>query len=440
MKRWIWLGMILLLSACASGGGNDATPTPLRPLVREAIHVENQAGKLQVTLNEITLLDATPPMDTQIFAVLADGVGESSYLLFPSNQAGVPETMLTLAEYPLQLEPLNGEAYLWLVALKHHAYDISEEQATIAEKLALAFSQLAATQPTLADLVALQPDLLPWFGEIEVLGELQTSFRAAENWSADETLTSNTLSLQLSVTYAPPSLVSLAPSPQAITITPTPSAIPPNFTSQMGQALEGYKLVVSEDFANASSTVKWFIGSDPTYSASLVNGAYQIALLGIDPNREVGLSWGSIQGLYFDDYVIRARMRVLQPDVIARYGLWLHYQDDFNFVFFGVENTGRYRVARFRRVYEELVPWTSSPLVFSGDTSNELEISLQQERYSLKINGQTLASTEDRAFFSGRIAFFCYSETVPATCQLEAIEIWIPNNYGYPRPTTTPRP
>jgi hypothetical protein len=446
------LGLLLTIAGCSTFQDEPAVPTstPQRPATREFVYVNDTDGLLSVTVSELRLSRAS---DTQVLAVLANGDGSPSYVLYPSNQPGVPEPTLSLADYPLQLAVQDAE--LWVLVVRHHAYPVSERigQSEIAHQLASGFDQLQVDHSPnpLAQIVAANKDLQAWFGEIDVLGEFSIQLTAERNWLVGENH-ANSADGGFAINYAV-SLTAAEDIGEIISLTPEVIETPlvnvpsPGITPSLSTAsiferdIPGYRRVISEDFSEARSTVEWFIGSDPTYSANIVNGAYQILLTALEERRNnTALSWGSIQDVTLDNYVVRARVRVLQDEVIARYGLWLHYRDDFNFLFFGMENTGRYRVARFQTGYTELSPWTSSPVVHTGSAANELEVHLNGDTYTMAINGTPLVTTSDRAFREGRIAFFCYSESVPATCHLERIEVWIPENAPFPKPTDTPTP
>jgi hypothetical protein len=444
--------LLVVMAGCSAFQDESSTaiPTPQRPATREFVYVNDSDGLLSVTLSELRLSRAS---DTQVLAVLATGNGSPSYILYPSNQPGVPEPTLSLANYPLQQDV--RDAGLWVLAVHHRAYPVSERigQSEIARQLAAGFDQLQAERPdhVLAHIVAANENLHAWFGEIEVLGEFFIRLPAQRNWLIGDNRAKAAegdfeIDYTVSLTAAEDAgeIISLTPEgveTPMVSVPSPPETVTVSPASIFDKDIPGYRRVIAEDFSEASSTVEWFIGSDPTYSANIVNGAYQILLTAVEARRNnTALSWGSIQDVTLDTYVVRARVRVLQEDVIARYGLWLHYQDDFNFLFFGVENTGRYRVARFQTGYTELVPWMSSPIVYTGSVANELEIRLDGDTYTMAINGTPLVTTSDQAFHEGRVAFFCYSESVPATCHLERIEIWIPENAPFPKPTDTPTP
>lgn len=437
--------MVGVISGCSflPDSSPEPTPTPERPIVREAAYESASNAFLTVTLSDLTLLKMGDDLDTQVLAVLADGGGNPSYVLYPSNQPGVSDRTLALADYPLGLNVSSEKAGLWVLALRHSAYAVSQRmgQAMLAARLAAAYDQMLARstppdKPLAAIVAAEVPLLLDWFGEIEVLGELSLALEAAKGWSVGENRAQAPddgfrLSYTVSVNRS-----DVLPTPAA-----TSELSPLMSVSIFEQDLPGYRRVISETFENGRSTVKWFTGSDPTYTASLVDGAYQILLTGVDESRGIALSWGSIQDLIFDDYVVRARMRVLEPTVTARYGLWLHYQNEFTFLFFGLETTGRYRIARFQRVYTEFAPWTShSAINIGGGRSNDVEVRMDGTSYTMAVNGQPLVTVSDGVLSKGRIAFFCFAESVPATCQLERLEVWIPEDQPFPKPTDTPSP
>ena len=438
LKGILSLLITVILSACAPGSG-DTTATPQRPAAREAVYVSPTDGELRVSLRGLQLLSAQGDPDTQVLVVLASGDTNPAYVLYPSNQPGVPGDRIDLADYPLRTSASSARVGLWAVALKHQAYPLAASlgQEAIADQLARGFDRMqsgnAMSAAPLAEIVAgAGDDLLAWFGEVDVLGEVALELSASGGWSAGENQVQSRdggIALSYEVTFgsAPDT------TPQAI---PSPAASEIDYFGEIG----GYRQVVHDDFDGARSTVEWFIGRDPTYSATIVNNAYQIVLQQFDEGRSTSTIWGSIQGLYFHDYIVRARVRVLQDDVLARYGLWLRYQDDFHFLFFGMENTGRYRAARFQTGYTELNPWTEDDIVNTGNATNVLEVLVDGDNFTMSINGEALVTVFDTTYTDGRIAFFCHSDSVPTTCHLEEIAVWVPEDDPFPKPTVTPLP
>ena len=418
------------MAACEQSDSGAPTATPERPSNIDAIYITPDEGALDIYLTQLDLLVSQNDPDTQVLVVLASGDANPSYVLYPSNQPGVPQMALDLTDYPLRFDDSVERVGLWAVALKHQAYPIAAAlgQDQIAAQLARGFDQLIAQDSPpanpLAPIVAeADASLLAWFGEIEVLGEVALELTAAGGWSAGENQVQSRdggLSMRYEVLFAD-AVPDVAVVTEAPTDTPT---VGPTTDPGIGLALgitpaadddpdaifgdiEGYRQVVYENFDDAQSEVEWFIGRDPTYSATIVNNAYQIVLEDFERNRSTATIWGSIQGLIFDDYIVRARMRVIQEDVLARYGLWLHYQDQFNFLFFGMENTGRYRAARFQTGYTELSPWAEDDIVNPDNEANLLEVIVEGTNFTMGINGEALVTVSDRQWADGRIAFFC---------------------------------
>jgi len=107
--------------------------------------------------------------------------------------------------------------------------------------------------------------------------------------------------------------------------------------------------------------------------------------------------------------------------------LWFHYQDDFNFIYFGLSNEGSYRVAVILRNANrrEIQDWTPHPAIRPGAATNTLTIEASVTgEIALSINGERVATFTDRTFSAGSLAFFCYAQSVPTTCRLERLRIW----------------
>jgi hypothetical protein len=436
------LALTITLTACAVGQSDSGpTATPQRPDEREAIYTSAAQGDLNISLNELQLQALAGDPDTQVLIVLASGDTNPAFVLYPSNQPGIRQDSITLRDYPLRMDASAERVGLWAVALRHRAYPVAAAigQQRIAEQLAGGFDQLVAQgsppPDPLAQIVAGAGEgLLAWFGEIDVLGEVALELSAAQGWSAGENQVlsrDNGLALRYEVTFG----AATETTPEMIPTLAASTEVAGNPFSF--EEIPGYRQVLHEDFNGAQSNVEWFIGRDPTYSATIVNNAYQIVLETIDRGRATTTIWGSIQDMYFDNFIVRARMRVVQEDVLARYGLWLHYQDEFHFLFFGMENSGRYRAARFQNGYTELNPWTMNDIVNTGNTENLLEVLVQGDEFTIAVNGEPLVTVSDSLYADGRIAFFCYSDAVPTTCHLQEIAVWVPEDEPFPKPTAT---
>ncbi len=422
IRHSAWLFGLLCLAGCGLVGPT-ATPTPSRQAAPAALHVTQAEGaRWRVTLDALRYTPPEGDSAAQWLAIVAAPEAPPAYVLFPSNQPDIDASTVDLSAYPLHISSEASGARVWVLALRHTAYPVIDT-ADAAERIAAGF---AARGPSLAEIVAADAGLLAWFGQVTLLESLTAQLGAEDTWWPGENRVQGealTLGYALQSAQAPP--------PPTATPAPAPTDDTPS--------VENWRLVIDEDFTGGESAVTWFTGQDDFYQASLIEGAYQITLTQIDPARgDIALSWGSIQALSFDDYIVRARMRVLEPDILARYGLWLHYQDDFNFLFFGLETSGRFRVARFQNSYTELHSWAASEQVNRAAAENVMEVRLMDEEYTLSLNGTPVVVTTDASFVEGRIAFFCYAESVPATCQLRSLQVWVPSTQPFPRPTHTP--
>jgi hypothetical protein len=75
----------------------------------------------------------------------------------------------------------------------------------------------------------------------------------------------------------------------------------------------------------------------------------------------------------------------------------------------------------------EIQDWTPHPAILRGAATNTLTIEAYSGgTYTLSANGEQLLTFKDQTFDGGSIAFFCYAQSVPATCRLERLRVWEP--------------
>ncbi|MBZ0308957.1 MAG: DUF1080 domain-containing protein [Anaerolineae bacterium] len=420
--------LIFCLNACSTLGANS-TATPPHPEEREAIYTAiSGENLLTITLRELSLLGDSS--ETQILAVLADGEGNVAYVLYPSNQPGITDTQISLNDYPLQLETSTESVSLWVTALRHHAYPVAARigMSEIAAELATVFNRLVAggslptRSPSAAIVAQADEAILDWFGEIEILGEAAFSLSTTQDMGEHD-LESPDGGFRLRYFLSRSSESVLAE-----------TTIP---TSVFPDEYSGYRKVIDETFAGNLSDLQWFTDREEEYIVELSNQSYEVDLLKLDETSESVISWGSIQDLVFDDYIVRAQMRLVQPNTNGSLGLWLHYLDGNHFLSFALNHLGQYRVMRYENRDVELTPWTAAAAINPGGQANMMEVRLRGNEYTLFINGTAMTSVNDDAYENGRIAFYCYAEEIPATCRLESLEVWIPEGQPYPMPTPT---
>jgi hypothetical protein len=130
---------------------------------------------------------------------------------------------------------------------------------------------------------------------------------------------------------------------------------------------------------------------DSTYVNHIIDGAYEIRLTDIT-QREFGISWGSIEGAQFKNYILEADVSLLEDNLTdAQYGIWFHYQDDFNFIYFGLSNQGEYRVAvvKDNSTQRTIQDWTPHPAIRPGAATNTLTIEAWSDgMITLSVNGE----------------------------------------------------
>ena len=409
-------------SSSASSSSQTPPPTP----ATESLHLSGTSAtgaRLRVTLPSIKLLKAQADTTTQLFLVLADAQGTYSYLVYPANRAGDTTDKFDLSASPLELtlRENTSAVVLWIIAVHNTRYNAAEMFGldALAASLANGVSDWLARgdqkdDPLAAVVSASRGALYDWFAEAEVLGQSMIPFEEKDDWDiglGSQLSPDGGLNVVYTVQVVSAAEVALMP-------TPTP----------VGEHA-GYALVMDDTFENGTTPGPWYQGEDSTYINQVVEGAYQIRLTNL-VQRDFGLSWGSLEGQRFENYIIEARVRLVEDNVAdARYGIWFDYQDDYNFIYFGISNAGEYRVAVVVRNSNrvEVQDWTPHPAILRGAATNTLTIEAYSGGdYTLSVNGEQLLTFKDQTFSGGSIAFFCYAESVPATCRLERLRVWEP--------------
>lgn len=444
VRRWLTIGLCLgcTLLACSPQDNpitrtytpvdSPARPTPVDPALHD--EASSSAGpRLRVTLPTITLLKRAPDDDAQLLLVMADPQGAYSYLLYPANRPGDTTDEFDLTGYPLELvvDESTASATLWILAFHNQRYEIAEKLGldALASTLASGFrAWLAegdpAQDPLAAVVSASNGALFDWFATIDVLGQAVATFQADGTWPVGlDSLRSADGGLSAVYTVQFLSTASANTQPLA-----TPASTP-DLPTLSAVERSGYVLRLDETFAGGVGEQLWYQGRDDTFTNQIVDGAYEIALKDID-QRDHAVSWGSIEGLRFEDYVVEAEVRMVEDGVDdGRLGIWFNYQDDYNFIYFGISTQRKYRVAIIQRNQNriEIQDWTPHPAIRPVTDGNLLTIETSRDgSVALSINGERVRTFDDETFTSGSVAFFCYARSVPATCRLEHIRIWEP--------------
>jgi hypothetical protein len=425
IRRWLpYVGLVFLLVACSARPTDPRLPTPPATPAEEVLQVSGTSTtgpRLRVTLPLIELNQRPSEQKVQLFLVLADAQGTYSYMLYPANDAGFAVDQFNLTDYPLEisLNENTSAVTLWILAVHNTRYYAAEMFGldALVASLGLGFRNWLAEgdpedDPLAAVISASNGVLYEWFAGIDVLAQNMITFEAADGWDVglgSRPSPDGGMNTVYSVHYVSSDDVALLPSP-------TPAPLRP-----------GYHLLVDETFPGGTSTQRWYQDQDNTYVNHMVDGAYEIRLTDIS-QREFGISWGSIEGAQFKDYILEADVSLLEDNLTdAQYGIWFHYQDDYNFIYFGLSSQGEYRVAVVKNnsTQRTIQDWTPDPAIRPGAATNTLTVEAWSDgMFTLSANGEQLLSFNDTTYDSGSVAFFCRSTVVPTTCQLTRLQIW----------------
>lgn len=431
-RRWLVIFLFVIaceLLACNAPANSpnlpeSTLPTPPPTPADEVLRVSGMTPsgeRLGVKLPLVKLLKRQPEEKAQLFLIMADAQGTYSYLMFPANGSGYAIDQFDLTDYDLEigLNEATSTITLWILAVHNNRYYAAEMFGpdALAASLGLGFRDWLATgdpqdDPLAAVIAGSDGTLYEWFAGIDVLGQEMLTFQADEQWNVGLGSFPSPDG-GMNVVYS----VRLV-SAEEVAQTPTPTPL---------AALPGYTLRVDDMFTGATSSHQWYEDQDTTYINRIVDGAYEIRLTDIT-QREFGVSWGSIEGEQFTSYILEADVSLIEEDVIeGQYGIWLHYQDDYNFLYFGLSNKGEYRVAvvKDNSTQREIKSWTPHPAIRPGAATNTLVIETQADgTITLSVNGAELLEFNDQTYRQGSIAFFCRAKSVPTTCHLTHLRVW----------------
>jgi hypothetical protein len=426
--KYLWLiGILLVMVGCSTNTGQEEQtplPTPAADVLQIS-GVSPMGSRLRITVHSVDLLQRDADDTVQMFLVLADPAGTYSYLLYPANREGDSLDKFDLIDYPLEIS-LNENSTavsMWVVAVHNRRYQAAENLGleSLAGALAVGFYDWlsigdSSNDPLAAVVSASNGTLYEWFACIDVLGQTMTEFRLKDNWN---TGTNSLLSADdgIQVIYAARLI-----DEDSADATPTP-------VSMDTRDHNGYTLRVDDSFEDAKSTNSYYERAGTTFINQVIDGAYEIRLENI-LDRSYALSWGSIENAHFDHYIIEAQVKLDTENAQnARYGIWFNYQDDYNFIYFGISARGEYRVAviESNSLDREIQGWTPHPAINPGATTNILTIETGSDgSYALGINGERVLTFSDGTFDGGSVAFFCYAESTPTVCHLERLHVWEP--------------
>lgn len=185
-------------------------------------------------------------------------------------------------------------------------------------------------------------------------------------------------------------------------------------------------VLVEEDFDGDTAINDWFIGRASDSVIRFEDDAYQVVLADRGATSTDPTSWGSLRGFFHENGTVEAIIYAdpFNATADARTGLWLRYQTESDFLAFMIRGDGAYRIALWDGEYSDLVGWTVTDAIATGDnTRNTLRISVENNRYDFYINGQFVRSVNESTWDEGRIAFWGSSPTTPATFSLDYFRV-----------------
>ncbi len=237
--------------------------------------------------------------------------------------------------------------------------------------------------------------------------------------------------------------------PEAVPSTPAGASVTTAFTPEMsptmlplpGQAAdaaavgaalalaEPCTIIVQDDFTGNRSPHNWYLETTDRYSVHFEEDAYKLQINrmssgGSDQGGGEPTLWGSLRDYYLRNGRVEAVMRAshFSPSPVSRMGLWLRYQDANHFLAFMIRSDGHYRIGRYEDGYTDLVGWTYTDAIWSGDqVPNTLRVDFAGDSFDFTINGVYVASGTDATWAEGRIAFFGSSSLTPADYYLDFI-------------------
>jgi serine/threonine protein kinase len=194
------------------------------------------------------------------------------------------------------------------------------------------------------------------------------------------------------------------------------------------------EIALQDDFEDENSPNAWFTDSTARYVVDIFNGAYNLQInflrdSGVgDPQGEgAPILWGSLAQYTVADGTVEAVITssLFTEEADVRTGLWLRYQDEQNFLAFMMRGDGAYRIARYQNgVFTNLVDWTQNGAINTGDgATNTMRVELQEDTYTLNINGQFMATATDGTWEEGRVAFWGASPRTPVTFALDYFRV-----------------
>jgi hypothetical protein len=164
------------------------------------------------------------------------------------------------------------------------------------------------------------------------------------------------------------------------------------------------KNVISMDDAFEQRSGKWDETEQQNFSQWTEAGSFHIQV-----HQENFVAWSLYHDQKFNDGLIMAQARRVS-DSTGAYGLLFRYQDVNNFYYFMVDDSGFFRLGkRFSGEWIDLIEWTYSESIFSGEAFNHLGVMMTGDELVAFINNEVAGSVIDTSFQLGDVGLIAQS-------------------------------
>lgn len=142
----------------------------------------------------------------------------------------------------------------------------------------------------------------------------------------------------------------------------------------------------------------------------------------------------------YDDAEIQAEGHWVSGEGDYEYGIvWRANEDGDAYYVFTVTQDGRYNVALYKDdKYTDLIPYTASPLVNTGDTPNRFRIVAQGDRFEFYLNDSLIGSAVDGSLTSGYVGTFFYNKEPNVRVAFDELKVYTFDAALTPTPTPAP--
>jgi hypothetical protein len=161
-------------------------------------------------------------------------------------------------------------------------------------------------------------------------------------------------------------------------------------------------LSIEDDFEQSSG--KWDETEQQNFSQWAEAGNFHIQV-----HQENFVAWSLYHDQKFNDGLIMAQARRVS-DSTGAYGLLFRYKDVNNFYYFMVDDSGFFRLGkRFSGEWIDLIEWTYSESIFSGEAFNHLGVMMTGDELVAFINNEVAGSVTDTSFQVGDVGLIAQS-------------------------------